>query len=962
MTCVTLFLVRTARYLRPFIHSFGLKVYRFLPPAKRDAIVFVVYRLFGPMFRGMPHYESWRYYRNARSYSSGGCHEVGSSAWLVDPNWFSPLSELQGKNIAVHVHLYYVDLLDEIQAYLQNIPFSFDLFVSVASDDARDVCRKDLQSLTQARSIRVSVVPNRGRDVGPMICEFGQSLAAYDYVCHIHGKKSLYNAGASAGWREYLFNALLGDEKRIRRIFTIFEDNPEIGLIYPQNFHKLPYMANTWLESRGVSSMVGTRLGVRKLPDGYFDFPLGTMFWARREAIGAVFSADFSVDEFPEESGQIDGTLAHCIERMLGLVTAERAYRVAVLRDDLKPSWSRWRFEQYFSRSKKHIESLIANPTVEVVVFDIFDTLLTRPLVHPLYVQKLVAHRLPQYIADAYLKYRSIAESTARNALGRDVNLGEIGRELLVLSGISEDDAAHALRAEEDIEADLVSPRSEVVSLYRYALAVGKQVVIASDMFLPRPVLERMLRKCGVEGWEDLFVSGEVGLRKDTGALYCHILSKFQVRPQAVLVVGDNERSDFQIPHGLGMRYCHVLRSVEIGKALPGIGSIVEQASASLDAGDQLTVGIILEHLYNTMFCKSFYPAFLPASTPYSIGYAVLGPVCLAFCQWLGRTAREGGLERLYFLSREGEFLQQVFERLRLFDPSLPESRYLVVSRRALTVPAISNLDDALDICRARYFPNSLHDFFVERFGLQLDEVDLSELHARGFWERGRLLEVGDDGDVAFLEPVIAHLWERIQRQAAEERLLAAEYLDTAGLSSPQEVHVVDIGYSGTIQKALVRITGRAVGGLYMLTSIKAKELGQSPGSLMAACFGEWIPPGSAGTLMYRQSFMLEKLLSADQGQLLRYVRKGEGVGVELRASSSAERRSVSVRREVRAGAEAFVSRALALSDIFAGWFVPPATAATLFEAYCANLSPADKEILASLACDDHYCGRGVAV
>ena len=283
-----------------------------------------------------------------------------------------------------------------------------------------------------------------------------------------------------------------------------------------------------------------------------------------------------------------------------------------------------------------------------------------------------------------------------------------------------------------------------------------------------------------------------------------------------------------------------------------------------------------------------------------------------------------------------------------------------MVSRRALSVPAIETRADAIDICRSRYFPQPLPDFFSERFGISLGEKELNEMYERGLWERGRLLEVGSDGDVSHLESVVDFLWERIRTHALAERRLATEYLAGAGLLSVRDACVVDVGYSGTIQKAMMRVSGKPVGGLYMLTSARAKELNRIPGAKTEGCFGEWFQSHQEGSLMNRQSFLLEKLLSADQGQLLRYVRGSEGIGVELRATGPEERRAVPVRKELRAGADAFVSRALQLTDLCDDWFVPPETARALFEAYCSNPSPADKQIHASLACDDYYSGRGI--
>jgi hypothetical protein len=50
------------------------------------------------------------------------------------------------------------------------------------------------------------------------------------------------------------------------------------------------------------------------------------MFWARTEALRPLLDLGLSFDDFPEEDGHTDGTLAHAIERLLVLACERAGY------------------------------------------------------------------------------------------------------------------------------------------------------------------------------------------------------------------------------------------------------------------------------------------------------------------------------------------------------------------------------------------------------------------------------------------------------------------------------------------------------------------------------------------------------------------------------------------------------------------------------------------------------------
>jgi LmbE family N-acetylglucosaminyl deacetylase/FMN phosphatase YigB (HAD superfamily) len=945
--------------LRRPLRPLGKALYVRLPPQRRTTIINLAYRLAGPVFTGFNDYERWKQsHQPSRELlpASSWHPEAPSLTGMVDIERVPVLTSVPQGRIAVHAHIFYPDLAAEIANHLRHIPYPFDLYVSTSSETARQICVDVFSKLPLLGRLTVSVVPNRGRDIAPMFCTFGPALMNYDFIGHIHSKKSLYNNGATSGWREYLLENLLGSEEQIQRIFTLLTSDEHIGLVYPQNFSGLPYIANTWLSNRSLGLFWCQKLGIRNPPVGYFSYPAGSMFWARTQALRPLFDSGIRLEDFPEEAGQTDGTLAHCLERMLPLVTGHSGFRSAILLDRSNPSWSPWRLEQYISRDPKILEAMISPPEIRVVVFDIFDTLLVRPLLNPESTKAIIARRAGGDVARAYLAARVRAEVEARQQAGRDVGLDAIYEKLAEITDLSSEAIAELRLLEEAVECDVVARREDAVRMFRYAQAQGKRIVLASDMYLTRSTIESVLRNNGIDGWDALYLSSDIGLRKDSGELYRHILACEHVSPAEVLVIGDNEHSDIQIPEKMGFQYYHVLRPVEVARALPRLSELVEDVLASQSLDAELTLGLLVRANFSPLFFPRFDPANLVPTSAWAIGYTILGPLTLSFVQWLTATALSDGIERLYFLAREGQFLKTVYDRWSQHYITAPESDYLVLSRRAITVPAIASLDDIEDLARIRYFPNDIRSFFYERYGLNLNIDEIAH-----YWPKGEPLEIRNE-DIEHIKVLLQTLTERILAQAYDEREGLLAYLEHMGLTDDTRCAVVDIGYSATIQERLNRLLKREVHGYYMATDKRAESVSLKHNVITRGCFAHFADATHEAPAVYRLSFTLEKLLSADEAQIIRYRLGNEGqILSEQRPKSHVEQLTPALRAEIRRGAMDFVDAAISVRlNVLDDFLVPIELANALYETFMKDLTSAENEILQSLVLDDYYCGRGL--
>lgn len=239
------------------------------------------------------------------------------------------------QNIAVHAHIYYPDLTSEIKSYLKNIPTSFDLYVTTNSEDKAVYIKNVLTGLRGLRELDIRVVPNRGRDIGPMLVELGETLSNYEVVLHIHTKRSPHNPDLR-GWRRYLMQSLLGNSRRVAAILNCFAKDEELGILYPQIYHPvIPFMriGGNAAGLRALLSKAGRDPeDVNKLDMSAF--PAGFMMWFRGRAIEPFIRLKLRLEDFDAEAGQDDSTLAHAIERIFPYMAAIGGFRSQIFLPD----------------------------------------------------------------------------------------------------------------------------------------------------------------------------------------------------------------------------------------------------------------------------------------------------------------------------------------------------------------------------------------------------------------------------------------------------------------------------------------------------------------------------------------------------------------------------------------------------------------------------------------------------
>jgi len=229
---------------------------------------------------------------------------------------------------ALHIHCFYRDHIPSIIAPLLRAKSRPDLYISVPSEAVGMGIRKAMEGIRD-RKIDIRTVPNRGRDIGPMLTEFSEDLKSYEVIGHYHTKESLgyLNRRVHKIYINFLRENMLGGRKpMIDVILKAMERDPGLGLVFPDDPHVIDWMGN-----RDHALALMQRMGFSQdIPERHLNFPVGSMFWARSKALQPLFDLNLDWSDYPEEPIPDDGTMLHAIERILPIVSEQSGYRNAV--------------------------------------------------------------------------------------------------------------------------------------------------------------------------------------------------------------------------------------------------------------------------------------------------------------------------------------------------------------------------------------------------------------------------------------------------------------------------------------------------------------------------------------------------------------------------------------------------------------------------------------------------------
>lgn len=215
---------------------------------------------------------------------------------------------------AVVAHVYYPDLWPEFAQTLAALKIDFDLYVTLTyRGESSDELTEEIR--TAFPSAVVVPVANRGRDILPfMTLVNAGALDGYEAVCKIHTKKSPHREDGDL-WRRHLIGGILPENLPELLGRFLANDTLAFWVADGQFFHGTEWWGTNFEVTRHLLRRIEVEIGFDDL-----SFPAGSIYWMKPLTIGLLKSLKLVEAHFETEQAQVDGTIAHAIERVMGFL------------------------------------------------------------------------------------------------------------------------------------------------------------------------------------------------------------------------------------------------------------------------------------------------------------------------------------------------------------------------------------------------------------------------------------------------------------------------------------------------------------------------------------------------------------------------------------------------------------------------------------------------------------------
>lgn len=410
----------------------------------------------------------------------------------------------------------------------------------------------------------------------------------------------------------------------------------------------------------------------------------------------------------------------------------------------------------------------------DVISFDVFDTLILRSFARPTDLFFMVGQKL------GYPDFERIRREMEQKARKRkyqqyghtEVTFEEIWEVMEEETGIS---AAYGARTEWETELQYCFANPYFAEIVRILQEKHKKMIITSDMYLHREQIRELLQKAGYPEFSGYYVSCEYGCGKGQGTLY-QIVKQNCGQELKYAHIGDNAFSDQKRARESGFDAYPYQNVNTWGEKFRS-----EDMSAILGS---MYRGIINAHLHNGLNRYSM---------AYEFGFVYAGLFVLGYCQFIHEYAKMHQTDKILFLARDGDILNQVYQML--YPAEKDCCQYVYWSRLAATKMSAKYFK--YDYFRRFLYHKVNQGYTLKQIFASMELPDMLEgylAEASGKREETTVLTLKEADAVK--KYLIKH-WEEVLRHYEEQLEVGKSYYSQI-LGGCRHAVAVDVGWAGS--------------------------------------------------------------------------------------------------------------------------------------------------------------------
>lgn len=440
------------------------------------------------------------------------------------------------------------------------------------------------------------------------------------------------------------------------------------------------------------------------------------------------------------------------------------------------------------------------------VLTDCFDTIITRDCL-PEEIKKIWSQKASELFKykvnseDLYCIRKSVeielfAQKYSQGCFG-EFNIEEVYSlilDRLVVSGKVQEKTDNIIKELLNLELEIEKKHQKVklstINKLQKHKNEGADLYVVSDFYMGSEYLWEMLKNLKIEHlFSGVYVSCDYGLNKSSGTLYDYVINDLDADPFHCIMLGDNKVSDIKVAKRKGLKTKLIKK--DNNKALL----------------------LSSKQTYKTHFKELFLKTFKYYYSNYAFMFYV-------FVDNLVKQCKLNNINKLYFLSREGQFLKKLFDEYVRYNNIDISTHYLQVSRNSTFIASLRDIQaEEFNVLFRQYKNISVNDF-LKSLTFTSEEISL-------FNNVDHLIDVDIDTEVPnFKESLVfkklksnTKFIELYNKKRQEQKCLFKQYMNELSFDEKNEIlNIVDVGWKGSMQDNIFNIyEGRVkINGLYL--------------------------------------------------------------------------------------------------------------------------------------------------